>query len=219
MNVGKNLMFESSVSYKQLQWIESSGSQWIDLGTYCDAPIYVKAHMSLANYTYQTTPAFIGSGFSAPDGGRCWVCSFPSAKPPFTMNCGMTQNCISTKTFTANEFHDFDIVFEDKNQKAYVDSQLFCSATNAKTTALPSLSTKLLIGRIGFYSNYAGDLDDLILRAKYGCINVKVNGLEFDLVPALDSNGVACMHDNISKTLFYSKGTSQFIAGPEKQMS
>ena len=42
------------------------------------------------------------------------------------------------------------------------------------------------------------------------------DNLLLDMVPALDSNNIACMYDKVSETFFYNQGTGDFIAGPIK---
>lgn len=35
-----------------------------------------------------------------------------------------------------------------------------------------------------------------------------------DMMPVIDSNGIACMYDKVTNQFFYNQGTGQFVAGP-----
>ena len=95
--------------------------------------------------------------------------------------------------------------YEQRQHESYFDGVLvytFASATFSTGVNAP-------LGNFTF-TNYNP------AKAKY--FGAKIwdgSSLIRNFVPVLDSDGVVCMYDLVSETFFYNKGTGDFIAGPE----
>ena len=108
--------------------------------------------------------------------------------------------------FGYNNFNTWYEVFYDLN-KIYIDGNLIATS---ETSTNKEWSAKYDLGI--FARN--GNSVTMPTPAKVSRVYAKEDGkYVLDLYPCLDSKGVACMYDMVSKQYYYNKGTGEFKAG------
>ena len=196
--------------YTELQYIESTGTQYIDTGLKGTQDTKVVLDFQLSGYndkgyilgsrTSQNTNAFIiGSNdakFSGDDA------SFPFAQ----FDSVTPTNVQQVSKFDLNRH-----VYELSSGGFYIDGVLYITYSNPTNFSTPENIT--LFGR---YS--AGNFAYGIFRA-YGLKLYNGNNLVRDLIPARNSSGVVGMYDladSNPETAFHTNaGTGTFTAGPD----
>ena len=107
-------------------------------------------------------------------------------------------------TYPALQRHE--VVFNDENQDVSVDGELFSTfSADFKTSNAPMYI---------FAASKTGGEADWHSKSRIWHYDVYTNGIPLlNLVPAVDTNGVACFHDLLSGTNLYNKGTGDFKVG------
>ena len=195
--------------YTELEYIESTGTQWIDTDVQFNSlttsfDIVFETNYIPSNYTF-----LFGAGSSS-SGNRFWL----------IVDSSNTQIGYGTQYYNAisvqnkkirykadidetNVYFSFidasteqDILYVTKNKQNFVtNNNIFLFRTNPVQVAPDS--------------TYRGKI--------YSCKIYDNNILVRDFIPALDKNGTPCMYDKVERKFYYNAGTGQFIAGPEKQ--
>lgn len=191
-------------NYVELEYLESTGTQYIDTGIVAD-------ERTEAEIEFQDA---IGILFMATAGG--WdsanfgiVFSDTKGVVHFYMNCdGYTDYPFSKENpLTGNIKLLLSGVY--LNDKALTITQgaipsatafstkypIYLFAQNNGATVLPSSKTV----KIKYFKLWK---DSVLVQ---------------DFIPVLDPDGVPCMYDRVTDSFFYNQGTGQFIPGPVKQ--
>ena len=187
------------MGYTQLQYIESTGGQYIDTGLAAGSNTRV-----LAQYKLNSV------GFTSPISVR----DENSAGAGFGVGVNGSQQFISDyngdrKVFTTITPNATDIITVDKNKNV-------CTITigGHSETVTNTASTFTTTNTLPFFAqNSAGSMSS----GKYIFYSFKMwnnNTLVRDFVPAKNSSGVVGMYDKVSGEFFENKGTGSFIAGP-----
>ena len=191
--------FTGWVSYTPIEYLESTGIQYIDTGVVFNtgslkfqALFYVKQIVGERN--------FIGTirGDGNSNGFCCGTDSgiiFLYARP---VNVNMSN--IQTGIW-------YDIIgeFDNNTMSLYINGSRINYGT--RDSYYCSENITLFMGGPGYRC--------LDTSARLG--NVKIwhnNIIVRDFIPVLDKNGTPCMYDRVTEQFFYNQGTGQFIAGP-----
>ena len=180
--------------YTQIEYLESTGTQWIDTGV---VPTY-----SMKYDTSFSAPA--PSGFGARNiafgGFQCgynsldffsttsssedrWLCTESKEKIRVTIENHIATrylnggNIIETHIFNGNGITNFRMY-------------LFAVNTAGRAQIMPS-------GSRMYYTKIWQN--DILVR---------------DFIPVLDKDGTPCMYDKVEGKFYYNAGTGQFVAGP-----
>lgn len=188
--------------YLKIEYIESTGSQWINA--------------ELRQYTTLTSiKQYIGFGYSQLPNRR-ELSGFDASKDNYFGATPSGSNVVfdiqpSPKgTYPIQANTKYDLYMEQTNAQTIlrvflnnnlVDSLLATIYHGFNTSALYIFRTSgnytpLSNARIYYYRVY---FDDVLVR---------------DLIPVLDATGTPCMYDKVTQQFFYNAGTGQFIAGP-----
>ena len=179
--------------YTELEYIESTGTQYIDTGyninTSIDEVELVIQGITTANYKW-----FFGEhdnnarfGLGSGDGSNKRNVAYGAT----TYKVKDTQIYDTKHTFIASDNGAFLDGVKVANHSSFISaSTLFLFHLN-----LSNQSSYMAGARVWSYKH-------------------KRNG-EFllDMIPVLDKDGVVCMFDTVSKEFFYNQGTGSFIAG------
>lgn len=184
------------IQYTPLEYIESTGTQYIDTGANIDTSTD-EIEVVIQGLTKTTYKWFLGEhdnasrfGFGSGDGPNKRNVAYGNS----TYKVADSQVYNTKHTFVANE----NGLFLDGEKIAN-----YASFASTSTIYLFHLN-------LSNQSSYMGS--SRIWRYKHS----RNGALLLDLIPALDSDGVVCMFDRVSGKFFYNKGTGTFIAGELK---
>lgn len=196
-----------NVGYTQLEYIESTGTQYIDTGISTQNGIGF-------DVTFLTNNELDAGGdnFGAILGGRYWSGDNDFQITTFSISssiAGTIRNGLSTPVINAKI---------SKNTKLHI-SLINDVVTYNDGTTLPVSSYEYTIGRNIYL--FGLNNNDIFTQSGIGCriYNAKLlvrSIVVFDGVPARRNvDNVVGMYDTVSGQFFTNAGTGEFIAGPE----
>lgn len=196
-NGGRFGVLREEKPYTELEYIESTGTQYIDTEVKLtnNHSVAVDYQLTEARQNRKGVFGVLASNMTARFGA---ILSPSNSYLEFGYGAG---NMYWQYGLPDTNRH----YYEQRQNESYFDGVLvhtFASATFSTGVNAP-------LGNFTF-TNYNP------AKAKY--FGAKIwdgSSLIRNFVPALDSDGVVCMYDLVSETFFYNKGTGNFIAGPE----
>ena len=181
--------------YTEVEYIESTGTQWIDTGynikTSTDSVEFVFQNIGSTIYKWfmgeHDTNARFGLGTGDGTAKRNVAYGITTYK------VSDAQIFNSAHTFVANE------------------SGVFLDGTKIANFASFASTSSIYLFNLNLNNvNYCG-------AARVWSYKHYRNGeLILNLIPVLDKDNIACMYDKVSKEFFYNQGTGVFIAGDIK---
>ena len=192
--------------YTQLEYIQSTGTQWIDTGF--NVTPNTRLTMSLQHTSFTRQDRFFGSY----DSSGLYFCSYINGTSEYAFayqnNSG---NWIDTNKDAKNN-STLNIDFNGKSKNYKLSGAVSYSEDLTSYTATLGCKQTLALfgGRVE-----SGNIAGLAKMKLYYC-NIYNDGvLVRNFIPVKDENGVACLFDRISQNFFYNAGTGTFTAGPE----
>lgn len=180
------------LKYTLLDYIQSTGTQYINTGVYptADTVVEVKFQNSTADYWERV----YGLPLDAGDG------KFELKNNSTNLNFYQIDNngAVTNVSISANEQ---PVTVKVSDGIAYVNNTEIAAP---KTTYVSTTYPIQLFYGCGAYSYIS----------LYGFKVWQGGKLVRDMVPVLDTTGTACMYDTITKKYYYNKGTEEFITGP-----
>lgn len=197
--------------YTQLEYIESTGTQYIDTGYVPTATTRIEVDLSFTSDTYAGSGGntFFGTSNYAinfgSDAGQAyilfpWLCRYGSS------GCGISSFSINASLKTTRQ----TVVLDAKNKVARYGT---VSQTLSQTQSSAS-------GSIYLFGIHNSDGSALVYSRNAGMFVYAARIYENDVlvrdfIPARrNSNGVIGMYDTVTGTFFTNSGTGTFIAGP-----
>lgn len=177
----------------RLEYIESSGTQYMDTKFYPNQDSYVKIR------------------FSGESSGYCALgCDVGWGNDGFAIGCGYAEFA-DTVTYRGESFSvSADAIYEvemTSEGNLYVNGSLVWTATKTDFTS----SLPLMI----FCLNRSGKLIEFS-SVKIYSVELGKNGVaERDYIPILDCNDVPCLYDKVNGEYYYNAGTGTFTTGAE----
>lgn len=187
-----------SYSY-EVEYLESTGTQWIDTGIIPNNETGVKLEFSIK------TPAGDTFRFGCrQDSGNT---RFVIGTSPISLYAGFGG------VIEASPTHDTFVGRRNVAQLNFLNSRVFKTNIGTIGSGLEDISDiTFTYPLIMFGRNSAGSVS-ANAQTVYACQISQGSELVRDFIPVVDMNGVACMYDKVSNKLFYSQGTEDFIAG------
>ena len=194
-----------SANYIPIEYIESTGTQWIDTGILSwNNSIEYKIKLSIQQQSGGGTKTYFGcydywgSGHLFPAVASYFNYNIPTTfnatNGASTANIGLTYGQVGTLSLIGNT------ISWSEGSSAYFDR-----GASFTVSVNPLLFATQNASRVpGEFSAFK------LFNAKFWLNNTLVR----DFIPVLDKNSVACMLDKVSGTFFYNSGTGDFIAGP-----
>ena len=188
----------------ELEWIESTGTQYIDTGIKTTGSYSTKMKFQYTESNQNGTvfgvlaengSNYYGFDVTSNNNYRLW---YGSGGSPWVI-------------FGTSDLEQHTVLL--KNGSIYLDNNTSPSATSSLT--LTSQSRTMVL----FAARFSGN--PLYHPAKARIFSCKIwnnDTLIQDLVPYKDPHGIVCMYDKVSRSFFYNKGTGDFIAGPAKDL-
>lgn len=185
----------NNVSFRE--YLQSSGTQYIDTGIYGNQDIKVKADYTLFGHSQ-----FIFGARYSPT-SRSMTAFIPSQNTStlvYMFGVSVDVQSVPKHSTNYNTPHEIEI-----GHGIYTyDEDLVAIAPTAEFTTPGTVAL--------FGCNTNGTVNASTVRI-YRLTIRENNVLIADYLPCLDGNGVACMWDNVAKEYVYNDGTGNFIAG------
>ena len=199
---GTNLIYQNSLlpaGYIACEYLESTGTQYIDTGYYA------------------TTTSGINIDYAYTASGNAGLCGIFQGQEPRTDTLFITTLSGQTSTvmylisrggeLTNNVIPTLGTKYNGKinylnNGKLIIDNSK--TGNDGSNGVVSSRTIKL------FCRDYNGNLAYTNARI-YRCQISEGTTLVRDLIPCLDTNGVPCMYDVITKQTYYNAGTGNFL--------
>ncbi|MBQ9540113.1 MAG: hypothetical protein IJU89_01670 [Alphaproteobacteria bacterium] len=180
--------------YTQLEYIQSTGTQYIDTG------IYLASNMVVVVKAEQTGTSGNIFGYTQGDSGR-WMLSLNATTSTATL--------YSDKTNVVGSFSSMPVEITCNMGTGITVNGITTNFTESATRTAPATawlfkaqgSSATPSGRIYYFKIYQN------------------NNLIMNLVPAKNSSGVVGLYDFVSGQFFTNSGTGEFIAGPVAEIT
>ncbi len=170
--------------YTPLEYIESTGGQWIDTGYKATANANIKTKI----YINTKAGSFFGSSGLGLDNYsnryRFFHGNNNQLVAPTDIN-SITE--IETKQSTISIYTNGVYYSGSANGASYPAENMYIFSKNGSSPAYM---------RVYYFQIYENDV------------------LVHDFIPVIDSNGIACLYDSIEYKFYYNSGTGDFTAGP-----
>ena len=198
---GNEILWKKMIApaYTELEYIESTGTQWINTGIY-PTDSTIKLEVKIA-YSTTSTGQLMGSGTS---GNERFNFGIESSRFRFGFG-GSWFNANSAVLTADTEPHVWIL---DANTKTGSIDGVAETTTN---TYSPAGARAVVLFARGT-STVAESSNRTRGKIYYAKIWNKGN-LVRDFVPVLDTEGVPCMYDKVSEEFFYNNGTGNFLYG------
>ena len=191
-------------NYTPIEYIESTGIQWIDTGVYWKYDYSLQ--MNITSINNSGNFAFFGTS-----NNNGWLQGEVSM---FWYDTRLDIGVPNSNT-TGTGYRIEDVYY--KNTNYILDyNNTGASITNAASGVRKNVSF------YNFYSDYISNKPLYLFSVYRSPGAFKLHSARIydndilvrDMIPVLDYNGVPCMYDKVTDQFFYNAGTGQFIAGP-----
>lgn len=191
----QSIFAKVSDSYTPVDYIESTGTQWIDTCYYSNPNTCVEIDFQ---FTDLTTMQRL---FSA-RGGLQYVLYINSSGK---LNFIYQDNTFSgTGTNVVADIHRHVARLDGYEKTMSIDGVVTNSLNNFTATMTNTDTLQLFVDKKSL-STFA--------KAKFYACKIWDNGILIrDFIPVIDKNGVACMYDKVHGQFYYNQGTGDFIA-------
>ena len=192
----------------RVQYLESSGTQYIDTGVIPTGNTTFTAtyeYMAFGNGTAANYDMI--AGLAGGSGKRYYPVSLNGSSGSVTLRHEryVFSNDQPSRTHGALSRHT--IIFNDATHRVIVDGDL----VSAFTATLGTETKTCYL----FAANNGSDKAAYYAAARiYECAFIENGTTVRKFIPVIDTNGVACMFDEVEEKLYYNRGTGTFTAGP-----
>jgi len=209
--------------YRQVAYLESAGTQWIDTGYLVKSNTIIEFDFQSTKEYGDTYEVFFGTQVDASLGGRCYIVAGAqqNLQINYPRNAYTYASPNSNGTYGRNSADTYPYAFWSSLRSLYtmnisrrtiqVDDRTWnFSSYMTEDFVTPTNSLYLLTrNNNGVPYNYCA-------KGKlYGFKIKEDEELIMDLIPCLDDEYVPCMYDTVSKETFYNSGTGIFEWGDE----
>ncbi len=185
----------------EVEYLESSGGQYIDTGIVPDFNTTLKATYEFCSLISSGNDMLAGVRTTSAQGTRYY---------PIALDGTLLKERYVLSTTVRRKEHlvpaRHEIVFNDENHKVFVDNVEIGSFGTDLTS---STRTCWLFG-----GNSEGSAHWFAAGRIYECQILTNNVLARSFKPVVDGNGEACMFDEVEQKLYRNGGTGSFTAGP-----
>ena len=183
--------------YTKCEYIESTGTQYIDTGYKPNQDTLTKMNMNLVSFNGNDVP--YGSRVAFND-NQYEMTTFPSDyKPQFRFNSFNTSSGGTLGTPISIGSHKIET---SKNGLFIDDVQIGDTPTSQTFTCINNLFL--------FARNTQGTAGAFANIKLYSCQIYDNGTLVRNFIPCLDTNGTPCLYDTVSKQPFYNQGSGTF---------
>lgn len=189
--------------FTAVDYLQSSGAQWIEMGI---APnqntkAVLKIKINGVNGYYGST--LIGSRTDGNSNDQFFTYLDDSGGKRFLFRMDGQTNAIPWKGFTTDKI--YIVTLSGTEMKAELADGTEVFSKTFSVSDFTSTVTMALFKSKPLNNGFQGRI--------YSCKHYSGDELIQDFVPCLDTEGVPCMYDLISKTAFYNQGNGSFTWG------
>lgn len=183
--------------YETIEYIESTGEQYIDTGftpnqdtrVVCEAMLEVSGSTSWLFGTRTSADSNDRFCFNASNSG-CYNTLYDSTKGAFP-----------------SELNTYEKMVVDKNKNI--------TTINGDNAVTATYTEFISAYELPLFACNTGGLITCGIARLYSCQIYDGDVLVRDFIPVKTPNGVACLYDKVSGIFYYNKGTGEFISGAE----
>ena len=193
--------------YKRVEYIASSGTQYIDTGVYPTQLTEVEYRCAVTGSVANNDSHLFGSILSASSEAfdLAYMNTQPNGIEKFRFIHGTTTTQETTTSVTASQLANPHTYYMS-GTSFKVDGSEKMSFTTSSFTGSYSLWL--------FGVNSAGSLHNQVRAQRVYKCKIWNNGtLVRDFIPCLDSNNRPCMYDRVNGVTYYNQGTGEFTYG------
>lgn len=189
----------NSTVYTPVEYIESSGTQYIDTGFKPNQE--TKIELDVQSTSSTTSNVFAG--------GRQ---AFQNNAYYISQQYGDGSNA-GYRFAYGTEIYDVPNTYQDVNRRVFVlDKNLaYFDNTLVKTFNVQTFTSPVPMWL--FAGNNNGSIQQAAIIKMYSCKIYDNGTLVRDFIPVLDSNNVACLYDLVESKYYYNKGSGTFSYG------
>lgn len=199
---------DSIPSYTALDYIESTGTQYINPDLRISSGFHLKLNLSFTDFSAsQETGAYSYTSGDSFD-YRCFL-RVPTNKIPVTHYASSSVNNIINSNETLNVNQTYEIEFRLFNGSQYIKIDNVTKGTGTATgLSFNNLPIYLLACcSTGLPQNY---MKCRLYNASYYDSS---GSLIRDYIPVKDLNGTVCLFDKVENKFYYNQGTGTFLYG------
>lgn len=187
---------ESDLTHTKLTYIETNGTQYIDTGVPATNEIAIEVSFEPSEYKDNV---IFGVRTNASEDAKNYELYLTSSTT-FNYRFGSSVKPINTNGAT----------------KYLVKMSKEGITLNENTIAYSYTLNDIGLNMYLMAMKQSNGVDSRTYKGKvYYCKMWRNNVLIRDFIPCLDSNGVACLYDKVTKAFYYNIGTGDFIKGEE----
>lgn len=189
--------------YTAVNYLQSSGTQWIEMGVAPNQNTKAVLKIKINNFNGPDGASLIGSRTDGNSNDQFFTYLDYIGGGRFLFRVDGQPESISWKGLTTDKI--YTVTLSGTEMKAELEDG---TAVFLKTFSVPDFTstvTMALFKSKPFNNGFQGRI--------YSCKHYSGDELIQDFVPCLDTEGVPCMYDLISKTAFYNQGTGSFTWG------
>ncbi|MBQ7409446.1 MAG: InlB B-repeat-containing protein [Alphaproteobacteria bacterium] len=207
--------FQGWSTYTPIEYLESTGTQWIDTGYRYTNTIKAKMRIARANTTRGSIFGYRFVNSATGDGNMRFFFVYEDGSIGIRFGDGFTQNTSYSPPAT-NSVVQIGINEQVELELSTTERKIYLNGTPV-VQALEEYQPAFFGNIYFFTANTTGfyNVDVMSFEGKAYYLQIYDNDiLVRDFIPVLDGNGVPCMYDRVEKKYYYNAGTGDFIAGP-----
>ena len=195
-----NIILGTDLPYTALEYIESTGTQWINTNVMPNENTKLDIDFSFTENTTNGHTQVFGSRENWQSKG------FYFGVQSDTLGNGWWGQFNSSNTGALSAASDRNRHTVSFSKNVYLDNTLVKTFTGGLTPYT----------YIALFGSFEGNTTAASCSCQklYSCKIYSGESLLKDLVPAKTLNDVVCLYDKVSKTFIYNSGTGDFVAGP-----
>lgn len=189
-------------SYTAVDYLQSSGEQWIEMGVAPNQNTKAVLKIKIDEFTRQGT-SLIGSRTDLNSDDQFFTYLDDAGGMRFLFRVDGQTKAISWKGLTTDKI--YIVTLSGTEMKAELEDGTAVFSKTFSVSDFESTVTMALFKSKPLDNGFRGRI--------YSCKHYSGDELIQDFVPCLDTGGVPCMFDLVSRKSFYNKGTGSFTWG------
>ena len=189
--------------YTAVNYLQSSGKQWIEMGVAPNQNTKAVLKIKINNFNGPDGASLIGSRTDGNSNDQFFTYLDGAGGGRFLFRMDGQTEAISWKGLTTNEI--YTVTLSGTEMKAELEDGATVFSRTFSVSDFESTVTMALFKSKPLDNGFRGRI--------YSCKHYSGDELIQDFVPCLDTGGVPCMFDLVSRKSFYNKGTGSFTWG------
>lgn len=189
-------------SYTAVDYLQSSGEQWIEMGVAPNQNTKAVLKIKIDEFTRQGT-SLIGSRTDLNSDDQFFTYLDDAGGTRFLFRVDGQTKAISWKGLTTDKI--YIVTLSGTEMKAEIEDETTVFSKTFSVSDFESTVTMALFKSKPLNNGFRGRI--------YSCKHYNNDELIQDFQPCLDTEGVPCMFDLVSRKSFYNKGNGSFTWG------